>query len=105
MEKGSTQLILPRYVVMKHTVSVCGEYFLSCLLSLMRSNPRAALICMKPKFRCTFIGRIVFILTGIEMKTWLLSHFHDRTDQRPLWLPAFTTLHPLRASRPNLTHY
>ena len=53
-------------------------------------NPRAALICMKPKVCCTFVGSV------LKKKIRLISHFHDL---------AFTTLRHLRASGPNLTYY
>ena len=37
---------------------------------------------------CTFIGSVVSLLTGIEKKAWLISHFRDRADQRLSWLLA-----------------
>ena len=76
---------------MKHIVPVCRECLLadSCVyrlwlfsLTAMR-NPRAALICMKPKVRSTFVGSVVSLLTGVEKKTWLISHFRNRADRRP----------------------
>ena len=101
MKKGSTWL----------TVPVCGKRLLadSCVEHLWlftltaTHNPRAAL--MKPKVRCTFVGSVVSLIIGIEKKAWLISHFHDQADRRPSWLLAFTTLRPLRASRPNPTYY
>ena len=92
---------------MKHTVPVCGECLLadSCaswLFSLtVTHNPRTALICMKPKVRCTFIGSVVSLLTGIKNKVWLISHRRDWANRRPSWFLAFITLCPLRASRPD----
>ena len=61
---------------MKHTVPVCRGHLLadSCVqrlwlfsLTAMR-KPRTALICMKPKVHCTFLGSVVSLLTGVEKK-------------------------------------
>ena len=40
-------------------------------------NPRTALICMKPKVCCIFLGSVVSLLTGVEKKAWLISHCRD----------------------------
>ena len=61
-----------------------------------------ALIYTKLKGRCTFVGRVVSLLSGAEKKTWRISHF---CDWQPSWLLAFTIPCPLRASGPNPTNY
>ena len=106
MEKGSTRLNFTQVSGYEAYSTVCGGCLLddSCvqrlwLFSLTATrNPRTALICKTPKVRCTFLGSVVSLLTGVEKKVWLISHCRNRADRRPSWFLVFTTLRPLRAS-------
>ena len=46
----------------------------------------------------TFVVSLVSLFIGVKKKTWPVSHFCDRVDRQPTWIPTFTTLCPLRVS-------
>ena len=77
-------------------------YHMLCVPSLVSvvEQQELSLYLWSPKRHCTSIVSVVFLLVGIEKKTWLISFFLDHGDRQLPWLLSLTMLRFLRDSEP-----
>ena len=77
-------------------IPVCGERLLvdSSVFGFSIDNegytPELLWYIWSLKVAAPSVGSIVSLFTGIEKKTWRISHFRNRDNRQPSWLLAFT---------------